>query len=95
LTTYRLTFLKRAKKEWDKLAPDTRNQFSKKLQERIAEPRVKGDRLSQIPDCYKIKLNSVGYRLIYRVFDDRIVVQVIAIGKRERSEIYNEARRRV
>ncbi len=95
MTTYKLTFLKRAKKEWDKLGSDTRKQLSKKLQERINNPRVTADRLSQLPDCYKIKLSSVGYRLIYRVFDDRIVVQVVAIGKRERSEVYDEAKRRL
>jgi mRNA interferase RelE/StbE len=95
LTTYRLTFLKRAKKEWDKLGPDTRKQFSKKLQERITDPRVPADRLSQLPDCYKIKLSSVGYRLVYRVLDDRIVIQVVAVGKRERSEVYDEAKRRI
>jgi mRNA interferase RelE/StbE len=33
--------------------------------------------------------------LVYRVFDDRIVVQVIAVGKRERGEVYGDAARRV
>ncbi|MDO5667746.1 MAG: hypothetical protein Q4G44_07995 [Alcaligenaceae bacterium] len=27
-------------------------------------------RLSGMPDCYKIKLRSVGYRLIYQVNDN-------------------------
>jgi mRNA interferase RelE/StbE len=94
LTTYKLTFLKRAKKEWDKLAPDTRAQFTKKLRQRLTAPHVPADRLSQLPDCYKIKLSSVGYRLVYQVFDDRIVVQVVAIGKRERGDVYDEAKRR-
>ncbi len=48
-----------------------------------------------MPDCYKIKLRSVGYRLVYRVYDDRIVVQVIAVGKRERNEVYKAAAGRV
>lgn len=95
MTIYRLTFLKRAKKEWDKLAPDTREQFSRKLRERLQSPRIPADRLRLLPDCYKIKLSSVGYRLVYRVFDDRVVVQVVAIGKRERGEVYNEAKRRL
>jgi mRNA interferase RelE/StbE len=56
---------------------------------------VPADRLSQLPDCYKIKLSSVGYRLVYRVLDDRIVIQVVAVGKRERSEVYDEAKRRI
>ena len=48
-----------------------------------------------MPDCYKIKLRSAGYRLVYRVYDDRIVVQVIAVGKRERNEVYKAAAGRV
>jgi mRNA interferase RelE/StbE len=44
-----------------------------------------------MPDCYKIKLRAAGYRLVYRVYDDRIVVQVIAVGKRERNEVYKTA----
>lgn len=95
MTTYRLTFLRDARKEWDKLNPQLRKQLGKKLRERLNGPRVEADRLHGLPDCYKIKLRSVGYRLVYRVFDDRIVVQVVAIGKRERNEAYDDAKRRL
>jgi len=44
-----------------------------------------------LPDCYKIKLRKAGYRLIYRVVDDRLVVIVLAVGKRERDEAYDAA----
>ena len=95
MTTYRLTFLRDAKKEWDKLASPLRKQLEKKLRERLDTPRVEADRLHGLPDCYKIKLRSAGYRLVYRVFDDRIVVQIVAIGKRERNEAYERAARRL
>lgn len=95
MTTYKLTFLRDAKKEWDKLAPPLRKQFEKKLRERLDGPRIEAHRLHALPDCYKIKLRSAGYRLVYRVFDDRIVVQVVAIGKREREEAYRNAARRL
>lgn len=95
MTTYRLTFLRDAKKEWDKLASPLRKQFQKKLGERLNGPRVPADRLHGLSDCYKIKLRKAGYRLVYRVFDDRIVVQVIAIGKRERDEAYKQAAKRI
>ena len=45
-------------------------------------------------DRYKIKLRSAGYRLVYTVEDDRLVVLVIAIGRRDRSEVYEKAKRR-
>jgi mRNA interferase RelE/StbE len=46
-------------------------------------------------DCYKIKLRSSGYRLVYRVDDGELLVVVVAVGKRERSEIYEKARARI
>ena len=45
-------------------------------------------------DCYKIKLQSLGYRSVYRVDDDVIYVTVIAVGKRERSAVYKRALQR-
>jgi len=50
--------------------------------------------LSGTKDRYKIKLRSVGYRLVYEVIDDRLVVLVIAIGKREGSAAYVAAQNR-
>ncbi|MDE0155921.1 MAG: type II toxin-antitoxin system mRNA interferase toxin, RelE/StbE family, partial [Gammaproteobacteria bacterium] len=38
--TYRLKFLPTALKEWNKLAPTIKNQFKKKLAERIKNPHV-------------------------------------------------------
>jgi mRNA interferase RelE/StbE len=95
LTTYSLEFLPSAKKEWNKLGPDIRRQFAKKLQQLLADPHGVAARLSDLPDCYKIKLRSVGYRLIYRVYEKRIVVQVIAVGKRERNAVYKTAAGRI
>ncbi|MEP7348744.1 MAG: type II toxin-antitoxin system RelE/ParE family toxin [Sphingorhabdus sp.] len=95
MKTYELEFLPGAGREWNKLGPDVRKQFAKKLQQLLVAPRVPSARLRELPDCYKIKLRSAGYRLIYRVFDDRIVVQVIAVGKRERDEVYKDAAKRV
>jgi mRNA interferase RelE/StbE len=93
--TYRITFLREADKEWNKLGADIRRQFKKKLQQRLIAPHVQSAKLRELPDCYKIKLRSVGYRLVYRVFDDRIVVQVIAVGKRERNVVYKDAAYRI
>jgi mRNA interferase RelE/StbE len=95
LTTYRLTFLRDAKKELDKLGSDIRNQFAKKLSERLRNPCVTAARLSGLADCYKIKLRSAGYRLVYRVYDDRVVVQVVAVGRRDRNRVYKIAAGRV
>lgn len=92
---YHLQFLPSADKEWRKLNAGIRLQFAKKLQERLTNPHVPSARLFDMPDCYKIKLRSAGFRLVYRVFDDRIIVQVVAIGKRERNQVYKIAAGRV
>jgi len=91
LKTYELDFAEAALKEWRKLDESIREQFRKKLSERIRNPHVPSARLSGMPDCYKIKLRSVGYRLIYQVEDEQLVVWVIAVGRRDRNEVYKVA----
>ena len=95
MKTYELDFLEDALKEWKKLNSTVRDQFARKLADRLKVPHVPSARLSGMRDCYKIKLRSVGYRLVYQVEDDVLIVLVIAIGKRERSEVYKSAAGRV
>ena len=92
--TYKLKFEKRAWREWEKLSHPVKEQFKKKLAERLENPRVPSAKLSGHADRYKIKLRSAGYRLVYQVFDGEVVVSVIAIGKRENSDVYNMASNR-
>jgi len=91
---YKLKFLPSALKEWKKLAPPIQKQFKNKLKERIKNPRNKASKLRGFKDVYKIKLRSVGYRLVYEVNDKEIIVYVIAVGKRERGIIYSKAETR-
>ncbi|VVE50033.1 mRNA interferase RelE [Pandoraea aquatica] len=48
-----------------------------------------------MPDCYKIKLASAGYRLVYRVNATAFTVLVIAVGKRENLDTYRKAQTRI
>lgn len=89
--SYKLKFLVAAEKEWRKLDANTRSQFKKKLVERLTTPRIPSAKLHGSKDRYKIKLRSSGYRLVYEVRDAEVVVLVIAVGKRERSEVYKAA----
>lgn len=92
--TYSLHFIAHAEREWRKLGATVREQFKKKLRERLENPRIPADALHGLPDHYKIKLRTSGYRLVYRVADDIVTVTVVAVGKRERGEVYGDARRR-
>ncbi|OWT63793.1 type II toxin-antitoxin system RelE family toxin [Candidimonas nitroreducens] len=91
--TYRLKFKDEALKEWHKLDSTLREQFKKKLAERVHDPRVPAAKLSGHADRYKIKLKSSGYRLVYEVRDVEVVVVVVvvAVVKRERNAAYATA----
>lgn len=92
---YLLDFDERALKEWHKLGATVRDQLKKKLAEVLKSPRIEANKLRGMPDCYKIKLRSSGYRLVYQVIDEKVVVFVVSVGKRERSDVYTEAVKRI
>jgi len=95
LTVYKLRFHVLALKEWQQLDASVREPFKKKLAERLMSPRVPSAALHSMPDCYKIKLHSVGYRLVYRVDDAAIFVTVITAGKRDKNKVYRTALQRL
>ena len=94
MTIYRLKFHEDALKEWAKLDASVKEQFKKKLAERLYTPRVPSSKLIGHTDRYKIKLRSIGYRLVYEVKDDVLVVVVVAVGRRERNAVYRVASKR-
>ncbi len=92
--SYDLKFLPQALKEWEKLGETIQAQLKKKLAQRLENPVVPADRLHGFPNHYKLKLRSSGYRLVYEVAEGEITVYVIAVGKRDDSAVYKQARRR-
>ena len=91
---YSLKFLPNALKEWKKLDSSIQRQLQKKLKERLQNPHVTASRLHGFENHYKIKLRALGYRLVYEVIEDEIVVIVIAVGKREKNLVYLKASKR-
>ena len=91
---YKLSFHPDALAEWRKLDATVSEQFKKKLAERLHHPRVPAARLAGHTDRYKIKLRSVGYRLVYEVRENILLVIVVAVGKRERNAVYRVAAKR-
>lgn len=89
--SFELGFLDEALKEWRKLDSGTRAQFKAKLAERLLNPRVPSAQLSGHAHRYKIKLRSVGYRLVYEVRDSQLIVVVVAVGRRDRNAVYKAA----
>ena len=92
---YELEFHELALKEWKKLDGSIKAQFVKMLAKRIQAPHVTSAKLrGDLQNTYKIKLRDLGYRLVYEVIDQRLVVLVIAIGRRDHDEAYQIAIKR-
>jgi mRNA interferase RelE/StbE len=81
---YNLKFLPSALKEWQQLDNSIKTAFKKILAKRLENPHIASARLSSQPiECYKIKLRSIGYRLVYMVENKELVVIVLAIDRRD------------
>lgn len=81
--TYELEFEEKALKKFDKLNPQIAEQFINKLEAIIENPKIPSKKLRGSNDLYKIKLRSAGYRLVYQVIDERVVVLVLDVGRRD------------
>lgn len=95
MTAYSLRFHTQALVEWKNLDGSVREPLKKKLAERLENPRVPASALNGMVDCYKIKLQRVGFRLVYRVDGDVLFVTVIAVGRRDKSQVYAAAKARL
>jgi mRNA interferase RelE/StbE len=75
--TYELNFTPSAKKEWDKLDNSVKQMFKKALAKRLINPIVPVSKLRDLPiDCYKIKLRTIGYRLVYTIENNKLILLV-------------------
>lgn len=89
---YRLKFMPEAIEEWNALDGSVKEVLRKALKKRLQQPRSPGAQLhGDLRNCYKIKLRKQGYRLVYSVEDDALVVLVLAIDKREDMAAYRSA----
>lgn len=92
MKTYELEFHEAALKEWRILDASLQAQFKKQLAKRLHAPHVPSARLhGDLKNTYKIKLRNAGYRLVYEVIDQRLVVLVIAVGRRDHDAAYEQA----
>lgn len=93
---YAIDFHTAALKEWKDLDNSVRTSFKKKLEKRLVSPHVPSARLhGDLHNCYKIKNDSTGHRLVYQVLDEQIVVLILAIDKREKFAAYLRAQARL
>ena len=93
---YRLLFLPSALEEWQDLDGSVKEPMRKLLRTRLNNPHVPGGALhGELEGFYKIKLRKQGFRLVYGVEDDALIVVVMAVDKREDSVVYQSAVARI
>jgi len=82
---YKLKFMPKALKDFQKLDGSIKNEFKKHLKKRLKNPEIEKHRLhGDYKGHYKIKLKSGAYRLIYRVLKKEITIVVVEIGRRDK-----------
>lgn len=81
--TYAIEFEKNAHKKFEKLHPQIAEQFIRKLEALLKNPKIRKNKLSGLAELYRIKLKAAGYRLVYKVKDDTKVIFIIDVDRRD------------
>ncbi|MHC5933374.1 type II toxin-antitoxin system RelE family toxin [Nostoc sp.] len=83
--TYQIEFTKGANKQLKKLPSDIKERIDLKIEELAIEPRPVGvKKLADEESLYRIRVG--GYRVIYQIFDNILLVSVIKV--KHRREVY-------
>ena len=91
---YELAIHPEAEKEWTKLDGSIKRRFKEKFaKERLKHPRIVKDALRELPDCYKIKITTPQFRLIYHVNDTKRLLTILSVASRD--DVYEELRARL
>ncbi|MCC5608555.1 type II toxin-antitoxin system RelE/ParE family toxin [Nostoc sp. CHAB 5834] len=85
--SYKVEISKGALKQLKKLSPELQERIQVKIDDLAIEPRPNGvKKLKCKENVYRIRLGE--YRIIYDIFDDILVVNVVEVG--HRSKVYND-----
>lgn len=87
---YELRFGRHALRQWRRLDLSIRKQFTKKLDKILDHPHVLSAKMHGYKDAYRLKLRRAGYRLAYRVLDEKVVVVVISVGERDKNQVFDD-----
>ena len=92
--SYELAIHPAAEKEWAKLDGNIKRRFKEKfVKERLKHPRAAKDSLRELPDCYKIKITTPQFRLIYHVNDTQRLLTILSVASRD--DMYDELKSRL
>jgi mRNA interferase RelE/StbE len=96
---YKIEFLPEAAREFEALDGSLKKIVARQIEKLAERPDLGaplGSRLGiDLTGYRKIYFGKKGYRIVYEILRERLVVLIIGIGKRERAEIYREVARRL
>ena len=97
-------YIKEAQKDLRRLDPYVRKLVLKAIDKTAERPLPPPDGIgkplgnhasSKLSGFYKIKLNNLGYRVVYDLVREGSVMEIIIISVRDDETVYKEAERRV
>ena len=96
---YDYKFHPEAKKELKKLNKSVQILFTKTLKKILTSPELGQDlghkNNIDLSGLKKMYFDHKRYRIVYQILEDEIVIHLIAIGKRDKMEVYEKARDRI
>lgn len=94
---YTIQFTKYSQKDFLKLDGNEKKLVLKGLKRIERYGTDAGEKLKgRLSDCNKLKYKSLGLRIIFRQVENKIeIIEIVAIGKRDKLEVYIEATRRI
>lgn len=96
---YKVEFLPEAAREFEVLDGSLKKIAAKQIDKLADKPELGeplGKRLGiDLTGYRKTYFGRKGYRIVYEIQRQRLVILIIGIGKRERAEIYKEIARRL
>ncbi len=96
---YKVEFLPEAAREFEALDGSLKKVAAKQI-EKLSERPELGEPLGKrmgidLTGYRKIYFGKRGYRIVYEIQRQKLVILIIGIGKRERAEIYREVAQRL
>lgn len=89
MSKYRLDVPKAVRRQVDRLPGRYRQRFRRLIQALAIEPRPpNAKRLRTGENRYRIRVDD--YRLVYRIFDDLLLVEVLKAGHKIGPEFYDD-----
>jgi len=96
---YDFEFHPEAQKELQKLNRSIQILFTKKLKQILNAPEL-GIKLGnknnlKLTGLRKIYFNNKKHRIVYEIIEEKVIIYIIAVGKREEMDVYKKADARV